>query len=146
MEDKKGDLQSNGVLKQNLLLQTSKKINRNLNKKITNQRGITLLALVVTIVILEKSKIAKNEVEVGTVKEALKLYYLSNDIGQKEQDPVNGLMPKEEITDETLLNIIMENQAGIGNIKQIEYSRLYKLDLSVLGIPNIEEYKNSLYK
>ena len=40
MEDKKGDLQSNGVLKQNLLLQTSKKINRNLNKKITNQRGI----------------------------------------------------------------------------------------------------------
>ena len=34
MEDKKGDLQSNGVLKQNLLLQTSKKINRNLNKKI----------------------------------------------------------------------------------------------------------------
>ncbi len=33
MEDKKGDLQSNGVLKQNLLLQTSKKINRNLNKK-----------------------------------------------------------------------------------------------------------------
>lgn len=159
MEDKKGDLQSNGVLKQNLLLQTSKKINRNLNKKITNQRGITLLALVVTIVILlilsgitissvfgdngiiEKSKIAKNEVEVGTVKEALKLYYLSNDIGQKEQDPVNGLMPKEEITDETLLNIIMENQAGIGNIKQIEYSRLYKLDLSVLGIPNIEENK-----
>ena len=28
MEDKKGDLQSNGVLKQNLLLQTSKKIKR----------------------------------------------------------------------------------------------------------------------
>ena len=159
MEDKKENLQSNGVLKQNLLLQTSKKTNRNLNKEITNQRGITLVALVVTIVILlilsgitissvfgdngiiEKSKIAKNEVEVGTVKEALKLYYLSNDIGQKEQDPVNGLMPKEEITDETLLNIIMENQAGIESIDYIEYSRLYKLDLSVLGIPNIEENK-----
>ena len=56
--------------------------------------GITLIALVVTIVILlilagitinlvfsdngiiKKAQIAKNEVEVSTIKEALELYYL----------------------------------------------------------------------
>ena len=152
----KKDVNSKSRKEKHRIVQASNKL---IKKQLTKTRGITLIALVVTIVILlilagitissvfgengiiEKSKIVKNEVEVGTLKEAIKLYYLNNDIGQKEQDPVKDLMPKEDITDETLLNIIMENQAGIESTEQIQYDRLYKLDLTTLGIYNIEENK-----
>ena len=52
-ERRKESLQSNNVLKQNLLLQVSRKTTKRLSKnQATNQNGITLIALVVTIVVL----------------------------------------------------------------------------------------------
>ena len=73
--------------------------------------GITLIALVVTIVILlilagitinlvfsdngiiKKAQIAKNEVEVSTIKEALELYYLQQYFTTKEDNPIGEQFP-----------------------------------------------------
>ena len=51
-ERRKERLQSNDVLKQSLLLQVSRKTTKKLSKnQATNQSGITLIALVVTMVL-----------------------------------------------------------------------------------------------
>ena len=92
MEKKKESLQSNNVLKQNLLLQISSKSTKKLSKnQVTNQSGITLIALVVTIVVLlilagitialvfgqngviKKAQESKEETAIGEMRDKLEM-------------------------------------------------------------------------
>ena len=92
MEKKKESLQSNNVLKQNSSLQISSKLIKKLRKKqAANQSGITLIALVVTIVVLlilagitialvfgqngviKKAQDSKEETAIGEMREKLEM-------------------------------------------------------------------------
>ena len=84
----------------------------NVKKLRQANKGITLIALVVTIVILlilatisinmlfgsngliTKAQIAKNEMEVSTLKESLDMYYLNNSLEGKYEDPIGEKVVK----------------------------------------------------
>ena len=109
--------------------------------------GITLIALVVTIVILlilagitinlvfsdngiiKKAQIAKNEVEVSTIKEALELYYLQQYFTTKEDNPIGEQFPSTQITDSNTLEAIVQFQSDAESVEQIHFERLYYLDM-----------------
>ena len=114
--------------------------------------GITLIALVVTIVILlilagitinlvfsdngiiKKAQIAKNEVEVSTIKEALELYYLQQYFTTKEDNPIGEQFPSTQITDSNTLEAIVQFQSDAESVEQIHFERLYYLDMDRLGL------------
>lgn len=125
--------------------------------KTKSQKGITLIALAVTIIVLlilagvslnsvfsdsgiiKKSQIVKNELEISQIKEALQIYYLNNWIGEKQTNPVKeNVFDSSKITDENTKNKIVEYQIDAENQEQIHYERLYELDMQKLGLGETE--------
>ena len=122
-------------------------------KKIKEESGITLIALVITIIILiilagigisaitgdrgiiRKTQIAVNINELASLKEALDIYYVLN----PNDDPVTTQVPKEEITDEVTQTKIVEYQPDVDFITDIKYERLYYLDSTKLNVNNLPE-------
>ena len=116
-------------------------------------KGITLIALVITIIILiilagigisaitgdggiiRKTQIAVNINELASLKEALDIYYVLN----PNDDPVTTRVPKEEITDEVTQTKIVEYQPDVDFITDIKYERLYYLDSTKLNINELPE-------
>lgn len=115
-------------------------------------RGITLVALVLTIIILvilsgitlssltgktgiiTKAQIAKNEYEVAMLKENISLWYMENNLKQEKTDPVKDAIGENDITDEATLEKIVEFQNEAESTENINFSCLYYLDLEKLGI------------
>ena len=122
-------------------------------KKIKEESGITLIALVITIIILiilagigisaitgdggiiRKTQIAVNINELASLKEALDIYYVLN----PNDDPVTTRVPKEEITDEITQTKIVEYQPDVDFITDIKYERLYYLDSTKLNVNELPE-------
>ena len=122
-------------------------------KKVKENVGITLIALVITIIILiilagigisaitgdggiiRKTQIAVNINELANLKEALDIYYVLN----PNDDPVTTQVPKEEITDEVTQTKIVEYQPDVDFITDIKYERLYYLDSEKLNVNNLPE-------
>ena len=129
----------------------------NVKKLRQANKGITLIALVVTIVILlilatisinmlfgsngliTKAQIAKNEMEVSTLKESLDMYYLNNSLEGKYEDPIGEKVVKEEITDHTTIETILKFQSGVASMDQIDFSNMYYIDLAQLNLSGISE-------
>lgn len=127
----------------------------NVKKLKQSNKGITLIALIVTIVILlilagitinlvfsnngiiKKAQIAKNEVEVSTIKEALELYYLQQYFTTKEDNPIGEQFPSTQITDSNTLEAIVQFQSDAESVEQIHFERLYYLDMDRLGLSGI---------
>ena len=119
-------------------------------KKVKENAGITLIALVITIIIMlilagigisaitrdggiiRKTQIAVNINELANLKEALDIYYVLN----PDDDPVTTQVPKEEITDEITQTKIVEYQPDVDFITDIKYDRLYYLDSEKLNVNN----------
>ena len=122
-------------------------------KKVKEEKGITLVALVITIIIMlilagigisaitgdggiiRKTQIAVNINELASLKEALDIYYVLN----PNDDPVTTRVPKEEITDEVTQTKIVEYQPDVDFITDIKYERLYYLDSEKLNVNNLPE-------
>ena len=77
--------------------------------------------------------------EIGTLKEALSMYYTSNSLSNKYEDPIGPKVLKEEIQNEETLETIVKFQYGVDNIEQIDFSNMYWLDLQELGIRGVKE-------
>lgn len=126
-------------------------------QKMSKNNGITLVALVMTIIIIiilstvsinmlfgqngliTKAQIAKNETEVSTIKETLNLYYMNNRIDRKYKNPIGEKVLKEEIEDNMTLETILEFQYGVDNIEEIDFSNMYYLDFSILNLRGIKQ-------
>ena len=100
--------------------------NKSILFKVQDRRGITLVALVITIIIIiilstvsinaifgdngliTMAQIAKNESEVAVIKESLNMYYLGNSLREEYEDPIGEQVLKDDITDNKTLETIVE--------------------------------------
>ena len=131
--------------------------NKSILFKVQDRRGITLVALVITIIIIiilstvsinaifgdngliTMAQIAKNESEVAVIKESLNMYYLGNSLREEYEDPIGEQVLKDDITDNKTLETIVEYQYGVDSIENINFSNLYYLDLGKLNLTGIKE-------
>ncbi len=125
-----------------------------LSKKEKSNNGITLVALVITIIILlilssitlntligkkgiiRNAQISKNEYEVSVVKEKLSLWYIENTATGKDAEPVDKAVDLNNVKDKSTLETIVKFQNEAETIDEINFSDLYYLDLEKLGLKN----------
>lgn len=144
-------------MKQKIIKKQKKQSHNKEELQIRKIKGITLVALVITIIIIiilatvainmafgrngliTKAQIAKNEMEIATLKEALNLYYINNRIDEKYENPIGEKVEKEDIKDEETLKTIVGFQYGVEDEEQIDISNMYYLDLIKLNLRGIRE-------
>ena len=67
-------------------------------RDVYKRQGITINLVFSDNGIIKKAQIAKNEVEVSTIKDALELYYLQQYFTTKEDNPIGEQFPSTQIT------------------------------------------------